>query len=266
MNHAKRLFFLLTVMAVLFSNIAAAQEGRDTVLTFYFNTNAHTINEKQQKALDTFLQKVQRIKWIKGFADSTGTHAHNEVLSLWRALEIYNRLPKNYQQGVPVIAEGETNELELLWQNRRAEVVAVLIENTSVATGPGIAPANDSSRITELTIEQLLFIPDQPELTEASLKYIPLLAQQLLQYEGAHFQIIGHVNYQSKLPPERLTDLYELSENRAKAVYELLVQNGIEAHRMSYKGVGNSQPIIANPANDDEKRKNMRVQVLVIRQ
>ncbi len=253
-------------MTVAFGNSIAAQEGRDTIFNVYFNTNAHTINEKQQKGLDTFLQKVQHIKRIRGFADTTGGKAQNEVLSLWRALEIFNRLPKNYQQGVEVIAAGETKGFEQLWQNRRTEVVAVLFDNKSVATGTGNIPLNDSSRITELNIEPILFIPDQPELTEASAQYVQKLAKQLLQYKTEKFQVIGHVNYQSKLPPERLTDLYELSENRAKAVYNLLVQNGIEADRISYKGVGNSQPLIDNPTNDDEKRKNMRVQVLIIRQ
>ena len=42
----------------------------------------------------------------------------------------------------------------------------------------------------------------------------------------------------------------KLSENRAKAVYDFLVDNDIEASRMTYKGFGASQPIATN---DTEK-------------
>ena len=41
-----------------------------------------------------------------------------------------------------------------------------------------------------------------------------------------------------------------LSTNRAKAVYDFLVDNGIDANRMTYKGFGASQPIATN---DTEK-------------
>jgi len=234
---------------------------KDTVFIFYFNTNQHTINPKQQKELETFLQKANRIKTIQGFTDTTGTTKHNEILSVSRALEIFNNLPTSLQTGVEVVGNGETQTGKENWQNRRVEVIAELKTNKVIESAAATKHTTDS--VTELTIEQLLFIPDQPELTESSRQYIPTLAQQLLQYKGAQFEIIGHVNYQSKLPPERLTDLYQLSELRAKAVYELLQQYGIESTRMRYKGVGNSQPVIANPANDAEKRKNMRVQVRI---
>lgn len=271
MKYTKRLIFLLLLFASLAPDIAAAQAPRDTVLTFYFNTNQHTITAKQQKELATFLKKVQHIKSIQGYTDTVGSTEHNETLSLSRALEIFNNLPKSKQSGVEVTGNSETKTGNQLWQNRRADVIATLAiteDLNNIDTGISSKPTNttDSANVTELNIEQLLFIPDQPELTEASRQYVQTLAKQLLQYEGAQFQIIGHVNYQTNLPPERLTDLYQLSELRAKAVYNLLIQYGIEAQRMQYKGVGNSQPVIANPANEEEKRKNMRVQVLVIRQ
>ena len=32
---------------------------------------------------------------------------------------------------------------------------------------------------------------------------------------------------------------------------------------MTYKGVGNSQMVYKDPKNDEEKRKNMRVEILI---
>ena len=180
-------------MAGLACKRAAAQAPRDTVFTFYFNTNQHTITAKQQKELATFLKKVAHVKSIQGYTDTVGSTAHNETLSVSRALEVFNRLPKTLQPGVEVVGNSETKKGSQLWQNRRANVIATLAvtedvkANESSLSNP--TAFTDSANITELNIEQLLFIPDQPELTEASRQYVQTLARQLLQYEGAHFQL-----------------------------------------------------------------------------
>lgn len=56
------------------------------------------------------------------------------------------------------------------------------------------------------------------------------------------------------------TDNQKLSEARAKAVYDYLVNEGIDAKRMTYKGYGESQPIIsdeqiARMSSEKEKEK-----------
>lgn len=48
-----------------------------------------------------------------------------------------------------------------------------------------------------------------------------------------------------------------LSENRAKAVYSYLIDNGIEASRISYKGFGDAQPIASNN-NEIGRAENRR--------
>lgn len=85
----------------------------------------------------------------------------------------------------------------------------------------------------------------------------------MLRTNDVAFEIIGHVNYQSKRDPAYLKDLYELSTNRAKVIYELLLEKGIRAERMSYRGVGNSEPVFRDPKNEEEKRKNMRVEIII---
>lgn len=46
----------------------------------------------------------------------------------------------------------------------------------------------------------------------------------------------------------------KLSEQRAKAVHDYLVQNGIDAKRLSYKGFGESQPIDTNDTPEGRQR------------
>jgi outer membrane protein OmpA-like peptidoglycan-associated protein len=102
-------------------------------------------------------------------------------------------------------------------------------------------------------------------VTEESIPSLQELAQQLKAYPSAIFEIVGHINYQSRYDSTHLGDLYQLSTKRAKVVYEYLLEYGIASSRIRYKGVGNSQPAIASPKNDGERMKNMRVQIIVLR-
>ena len=56
-----------------------------------------------------------------------------------------------------------------------------------------------------------------------------------------------------------------LSENRAKAVYDYLVKNGIPADRLTTKGYGDTQPI-ANNDTEAGRAENRRTEFKVIAQ
>lgn len=106
-------------------------------------------------------------------------------------------------------------------------------------------------------------MPDRPIITPESINSIPQLIQKIKSYKDAHFDIIGHVNYQSNRDYGFLQELYKLSEARAKVIYDILAENGISESFLKFRGVGNSQPLIKVPKNDQEKMKNMRVQIIV---
>ncbi|MBW7844781.1 MAG: OmpA family protein [Bacteroidia bacterium] len=56
----------------------------------------------------------------------------------------------------------------------------------------------------------------------------------------------------------------ELSQNRAKAVYTYLINNGIAASRLSYKGYGDTQPVADNKTESGRKL-NRRTEFKVIK-
>lgn len=61
-------------------------------------------------------------------------------------------------------------------------------------------------------------MPDRPIITPESINAIPQLLQKIKSYKNGHFEIIGHVNYQSKRDEGFLQELYKLSEARAKVI------------------------------------------------
>ncbi|MCB0583032.1 MAG: OmpA family protein, partial [Phaeodactylibacter sp.] len=55
------------------------------------------------------------------------------------------------------------------------------------------------------------------------------------------------------------------SENRAKAVYQYLVQHDIDEGRLQYKGYGESKPIATNETAEG-RRENRRTEFEVVGQ
>jgi len=54
----------------------------------------------------------------------------------------------------------------------------------------------------------------------------------------------------------------QLSEARAKSVYQYLVDRGMDASRLSFKGFGETQPV-ANNDNEEGRRQNRRTEFFI---
>lgn len=59
------------------------------------------------------------------------------------------------------------------------------------------------------------------------------------------------------------TKEFLLSYNRAKAVYDFMVENGIDASRLTYKGYGTRKRLVNPEATDEDRDKNRRVEFLI---
>jgi len=131
-----------------------------------------------------------------------------------------------------------------------------------VATIAAPALANVSA-VRSLDLDNIYFVPDSAVIASQSLPLIRNLAQTLQNYQDERFEIIGHANCQETLDPSKIKNFYRLSEQRAKLIYQLLLEHGIPAEKMSYKGIANTQPAIDAPQSVAEKKMNMRVQILI---
>jgi len=93
-----------------------------------------------------------------------------------------------------------------------------------------------------------------PESDFEIVKLYNLLASQ----EDMRIMISGHTD---NVGQER--DNQVLSENRAKAVYQALIDKGIDYFRMDYRGMGESSPIASNET-EEGKKKNRRTEFYII--
>ena len=79
--------------------------------------------------------------------------------------------------------------------------------------------------------------------------------------KNVKIEVEGHVNG----PNQRNTKDYQtLSEDRAKAVKEYLIENGIEATRIASIGYGNTQMLHPNPKSEVEMSANRRVEIKIM--
>ncbi len=72
-------------------------------------------------------------------------------------------------------------------------------------------------------------------------------------------QVSGHTSKNNE--GEKFNE--ELSTNRAMAVKNYLIQNGIEETRVSYKGFGFSKPIYTDE-NEEHQALNRRVEFTIL--
>ena len=55
----------------------------------------------------------------------------------------------------------------------------------------------------------------------------------------------------------------DLSHNRAKSVYDFLINNNIDSERLEYKGYGETQPINNNDTKDG-RAENRRTEIKIL--
>ena len=111
---------------------------------------------------------------------------------------------------------------------------------------------------TVVTLKNVFFDFDKTELKPESFVELDKLVSYL-QQNSLRIEIGGHTDNQG-------LDEYNdrLSENRAKAVYDYLVQKGIPANRLQYKGYGMRVPIADN-STDEGRAANRRTEFKIIR-
>lgn len=259
---------LLIFCGVLHFKIEA-QHYTDSTITIYFNSGEFSPTLMETNKLRTTLNGLNFIlKSISGYTDSVGSFESNIILSRKRSqnisflLQQHFKLPEIYSVenlGEQYPVSHADNSL-----NRRVEVLLSVLKTQN-------SPVDTSKRIVLKTyrLDKLYFRPDEPIIEPSSMPYLDYVAKILKIYTSGIFEIRGHINWDESVKSDADSGyrkkMNELSTARAKLVYDILIDKGIPPERMNYKGVGNTQMIYPNAGTDEEKRKNMRVEILILK-
>ena len=240
----------------------------DTIFAIFFNTNKFQVSKLDaEKMVAEFSGKNYLIKQVSGFADTAGSLAYNLKLSERRAASVNNfLLGKGFiNPGVKIFFYGEEKSGNHdTYFDRRVEILYEKPKR-QINEGRDTTVIPEVSEVYELS--NIYFIPDKAVIESFSIINVEEAARYLKTLKNCRFEIVGHVNApisETALNiPDALVPLQKLSEDRAKTVFDLLAEKGISTGIMSYRGASNTQMIFKQPKNEEEMRKNMRVEILI---
>ena len=132
---------------------------------------------------------------------------------------------------------------------RRAELERELADLKARETAHGLV----------LTLGDVLFAPDQSEPTTAAMRKLSPLVTILKEQPQRSIRIEGYTDSRG---PESYN--LDLSQRRADAVRDFLIENGISPRRITARGYGEAVAVASNTTIAG-RQENRRVEVIVPR-
>lgn len=111
---------------------------------------------------------------------------------------------------------------------------------------------------TPIILQNITFETGKSTLKSSSFNELDSLVNLLQRNPTYKIKITGHTDNVGKEE-----DNLKLSEDRAKAVANYLIEKGILKERITYKGLGSSQPI-SKEQTEESRSKNRRVEFTII--
>ncbi|TDQ11955.1 OmpA family protein [Pedobacter metabolipauper] len=111
----------------------------------------------------------------------------------------------------------------------------------------------------DVVLKNIFFNTNEYRILPASVTELATLTELLKNNPNLQIEIQGHTdNVGNVLQNEKL------SLNRAKAVYDYLIQQKISAERLIYKGYGEKKPIVPNDS-EAQRKQNRRTSFIITR-
>lgn len=108
-----------------------------------------------------------------------------------------------------------------------------------------------------VTMKNIFFDTNKYELLPTSMAELSVLNEMLVSNPAVEIEIQG---YTDNVGDDKLNE--RLSENRAKSVYNYLIENGINAKRLSFKGYGKTNPRADN-STEEGRKQNRRTEFMI---
>ncbi len=131
----------------------------------------------------------------------------------------------------------------------------------TIAVSEGATPSSTDplAEGKPIVLKNVFFETGSASLKDASINELNRLKNLLEENPNLPIRINGHTDNVGSDENNLV-----LSNDRAKAVYDYLLTNGINGNRLSYKGFGETLPIASNE-DTDGRQKNRRTEFVIIR-
>lgn len=291
----KQLIFLICFFTL---TNAIAQEQ----FSVFFESNKFDLNKSENDKLNNWLaaNKTVKIIAIEGYTDEDGSNGFNDTLAKKRVDFIYNLIKNKIKirEDFKTRSFGENfKQVKNKAENRKVSLFYILPKDFNLEDEIlGIKKTIEIPKPKpEIQFPEKMVL-ENPDGTKSEINLDVAFMNQVsnakvgekLKLDELNFYINSfgitfdsrHILYElliimEKNPALKIDiqghlccnpiDKQNLSGQRAKAVYSFLVANNIDKSRISYKGLGSSQPIYPLPEKtDQEKAANRRVEIMII--
>jgi outer membrane protein OmpA-like peptidoglycan-associated protein len=241
----------LQMLFLMFFGYLSAQIN--TTKSVFFDLDKSSLHKNEAIRILSYLDSTNfsqcKAIYIYGYCDDRATDAYNDKLSEKRVDFVQKLL---ISHGVPqvkiFICQGlgkvdlnkdtVKNLKSIKNKNRRVDLIFVQnIFQTSLPTNPKVGVL--------IVLERVTFDLGSSELSGQAKNELDKVILKLKNHKTIQFEIKGHVcctTNEFKDAIDNKTQNRDLSENRAKNVFNYFRSKGINPYRMSYKGYGNRFP------------------------
>lgn len=289
------ILLFLSIFAIPF---VSAQEQ----FSVYFDSDKFELSNKEKSNLNQWIAANSEVKvvGINGFCDEDGSSSYNDTLAKNRINTIYNTIKDKLKirEDFKSRSFGELHRLsKVKAENRKVTLFYILRKDLSkeneILGIKEVAPVPVLKEVIRYP-EKLVF--DNPDGSQSEYKLDVDFMKKIGESQVGEKLKIDNLNFKINtfiVVPESKGKLYELlvvlqknpklaieiqghlccmpvdrldlSTQRAKAIKNFLIANGIDEGRLSYQGFGSSQPIYPLPEKDETQRAaNRRVEILIV--
>ncbi len=150
------------------------------------------------------------------------------------------------------------------------EIVATTVPSIPKEFGDdesGLIKQLQSGKVGEsVVLSDIRFEQASHVLLKSSKPALKAMLDALKALPALQMEIQGHMCCDDPLTVDGFdvdTKEFSLSYNRAKTVYDFMVQNGIEPSRLTYKSFGARKRLVNPEVTDEDRSKNRRVEFLI---
>ncbi len=293
--------YIMLLACCLFAIGISAQEK----FSVFFDSNKSELKKTESDKLQNWMaaNKDVKIVAINGYTDEDGTTGFNDTLAQKRVTTVFKLTngKVKIREDFKTRSFGEQhNQSKNKAENRKVTIYYILAkdlprENEILGIKPEPFKTTEAIPPKEIKYPERIVL-ENPDGSKAEYQLDVNFMKQIGTAKTGEKLKIDNLNFVINtfaVVPESRRKLYELlivmemnpllkieiqghlccmavdrqdlSTQRAKAVSQFLVKNGIAKDRLSYKGFGSTQPIYPLPEKDETQRAaNRRVEIAIL--
>lgn len=275
---------LLVLILLILSSVFGFSQ-KELKHEVYFDTDKYAVPPTEENRLLLFISTLSDMDIesisIFGFCDDRGANNYNLKLSQQRADAIKTIFSNNeISEDLITNVDGkgeillkiveEKDILKIRGLNRKVEIIVkpkppkskeglLAMNNAEPKEKDVITLIKESSKGDKIIFNNILFKTGYAYVVPGSKKTLEEIAKVLVERDDIYFTIQGHVccTQYTRDAVDRRTKKRNLSEARAKYVYDYFVKKGVDPKRMRHLGMRRKFPLGGDPKFD------RRVEILI---